>query len=617
MDYDFKFSVVMPIYNVEEYLAEAIDSLIDQSIGFEENVELIIVDDGSPDNSKDIALEYKEKYPENIKFYSKSNGGQASAFNLALKYIEGKYVSFLDSDDVLSSNALLEVYDFFEEHYDEIDLVSLPVVFFERRTGDHVLNYKFKSTRVIDLIENPHNPQLGIASSFIKSESLKGLEFDTELISGYDSLMVNKVLLSKKKYGVISSSTYYYRKRLNSTSIIDNYKTDKKFFTHTLKNLDVCLIDFYKEKLGCVPKFIQYVIAYNVQWYYGISDFPDDFTKEEINEFWETLYNILSYIDEDVINDSRIIKKNYVRYFLMYLKNQKEFHIDTIDEEGEVYLKTGDFIINNLHNHGIYIDSLRIENNLLRILGTFTSSCDYNALEFEAVKTLPNGEKEVFEELSDEFSVENSSVKRFLGIDWHYKHYFNLEIPVEDGEESVIELHAIYNENEKNVVMNNVIKFRDSSILADMINYFVDESRILSFSDNSFNLYPYSFEKAFELKQELLSYINELLDSEKNLKKDNRALNRENKKLERKNNKLDKKNESLKKKNQSLNKKNQSLNRKNDSLKKKNESLKKKNEKLKTNLQKSRDKNKEILNSTSWKITKPVRAPRNFIRRMK
>lgn len=113
MTYEFKFSVLMPIYNVEKYLAESIDSLINQSIGFEENIELIIVDDGSPDNSKEIALKYQEKYPNNIKVFSKSNGGQASAFNFGLKHLNGKYVSFLDSDDCLSSNALFEVYDFF------------------------------------------------------------------------------------------------------------------------------------------------------------------------------------------------------------------------------------------------------------------------------------------------------------------------------------------------------------------------------------------------------------------------------------------------------------------------------------------------------------------------
>ena len=171
MDYSFKFSVIMSVYNVEKYISEAIDSLINQTIGFEENIELIIVDDGSPDNSKEIALKYQEKYPNNIKVLSKSNGGQASAFNLGIKHVHGKYVNFLDSDDVLSSNAFEEVYDFFEEHSDEVDLVSIPLMYFERKTGDHILNYKFKSTRVIDLIEEPYNPQLSISSAFVKKES--------------------------------------------------------------------------------------------------------------------------------------------------------------------------------------------------------------------------------------------------------------------------------------------------------------------------------------------------------------------------------------------------------------------------------------------------------------
>ena len=144
--------------------------------------------------------------------------------------------------------------------------------------------------------------------------------------------------------------------------------------------------------------------------------------------------------------------------------------------------------------------------------------------------------------------------------------------------------------------MNNAITFRETSPLDGIINYFVNESNIISFNENSFNVYPYSYEKANEFKQELLSYIQDILESEKNLKKENKSLN---------------------KKNQSLNKKNNSLNKKNNSLNKKNESLNKKNEKLKAQLKKSKDKNKEILNSTSWKITKPIRMPKQYIKKMK
>lgn len=582
MDYDFKFSILMPIYNVEKYLGDSIDSLINQSIGFKENVELIIVDDGSPDNSKDIALKYQEQYPDNIKIFSKTNGGQASAFNLGLEHINGKYVNFLDSDDCISSNTLLEVYNFFEEHFDEIDVVSIPLKLFERKTGDHVLNYKFKSTRVIDLMEEPYNPQFSIASSFIKNESFKGLKFDTELISWYDAIMVNKILLSKKKYGVISSCHYNYRKRFSSTSSTDNYRQKKQSFTDTLRRYHINLINYAIEKEGYVPKFIQCALVYPIQWLYSVSNLSDFLSKDEINEFWETAYEVLSYVDEDVIMNSRIVKKEMVRSYLMYIKNRKDFHIETVDNQSKIFLKTEDSIIGNLHHNRIYIDNIKWENGNLRLLGTFTSLCDYKALHVEVIKTLCDGTKQVFKEQSKYFSNDNLKITRILGIDWKFKHYFDLRIPIEKDEESKIELQIVYNENEKNIAMNNLIKLRETAPLDDIIDYFVIESKIISFKENSFKVYPYSYEKAHELKQELLSYIRDLLESEKNLKKENKSLN---------------------KKNQSLNKKNQSLN--------------KKNEKLKAQLKKTQDLNKEILNSNSWKITKPIRMPKQIIKNRK
>ena len=265
MSSNFIFSVLMPIYNVEKYLAESIDSLINQSIGFEENIELVIVDDGSPDNSKEIALKYQEKYPNNIKVFSKSNGGQASAFNFGLKHLNGKYVSFLDSDDRISSNAFEEAYHFLEKYEDEVDIVSIPMVYFENRTGPHILNYKFDSTRVIDLNKEPYTPQLSLASSFVKKEALEGFEFDTLLPHGYDALVLNKILLDKKKLGVMDSCTYFYRRRENNTSMINVAHHKKEYYNYLLKNLYINLIDYSKEKEGHVPQFIQYMMAISSQ----------------------------------------------------------------------------------------------------------------------------------------------------------------------------------------------------------------------------------------------------------------------------------------------------------------------------------------------------------------
>ena len=152
----FKFSIVMAVYNVEDYLEEAIDSVINQTLSFEENIQLILVDDGSSDNSRDIALNYQSKYPNNIEVISKENGGVASARNLGLKHVNGDYVNFMDSDDKFSLNAFEKVYDFIENHDgNDFDVISIPVVFFDAMSGDHYLNYKFDMGDVVDLVEKP------------------------------------------------------------------------------------------------------------------------------------------------------------------------------------------------------------------------------------------------------------------------------------------------------------------------------------------------------------------------------------------------------------------------------------------------------------------------------
>ena len=103
----------MAVYNVEQFLEEAIESIINQDIGFYNNVQLILVDDGSKDKSALICDEYAGKYPNNIIVIHKENGGVASARNEGLKYVQGRYINFMDSDDKLTHNVLSAVFNFF------------------------------------------------------------------------------------------------------------------------------------------------------------------------------------------------------------------------------------------------------------------------------------------------------------------------------------------------------------------------------------------------------------------------------------------------------------------------------------------------------------------------
>ena len=128
--YKYKVSVVMAVYNVEYFIREAIDSVIEQDIGFR-NIQLILVNDGSPDGSGAICDEYAAKYPENIVVVHKENGGVSSARNAGLDLVEGEFVNFMDPDDRLDKNTISVVYRFFKKHEDEIDVVTIPMKYFD------------------------------------------------------------------------------------------------------------------------------------------------------------------------------------------------------------------------------------------------------------------------------------------------------------------------------------------------------------------------------------------------------------------------------------------------------------------------------------------------------
>ncbi len=120
---DVRFSVIVPVYKVEKYLHECIDSVLSQTY---RNIEIILVDDGSPDLCPKICDEYASS-DERIKVIHKENGGLSSARNEGLKIAKGEYVIFLDSDDYYFRN------DFFERINREIEKSYPDAVFFQRR----------------------------------------------------------------------------------------------------------------------------------------------------------------------------------------------------------------------------------------------------------------------------------------------------------------------------------------------------------------------------------------------------------------------------------------------------------------------------------------------------
>lgn len=303
MDYKYKISIIIPFYNSDRYLEEAINSVINQTIGFE-NIQLILVNDGSEDNSEEICLKYKNIY-DNVIYLKQQNQGVSSARNKGLKYVEGKYINFIDSDDKWEKDALLYMYNFIEQNYSEVDFVSARVKNFEANEDYHYLDYKFEETRVVNIEKEPEMLIFHVASSLFKTETIKNMEFDTRLKIGEDCVFINTILLNRLKYGVVREAVYNYRKRNTDNSTIQSIFKNKSWYFDTPEYSWKKLVDESNRRYNKIIKYIQYVLLYELKWRinceYRILNYF------EVKRHLELISKTVKYIDYDTIESYKLL----------------------------------------------------------------------------------------------------------------------------------------------------------------------------------------------------------------------------------------------------------------------------------------------------------------------
>lgn len=221
-----KVSVIIPVYNVEDYLKECIESLTAQTI---KDIEILLVDDGSKDKSGVICDEYSEKY-ENVKVIHKVNGGQASARNMALDIAEGEFIGFVDSDDWVDADMYMSMVESAEENNSDIVICDMVDHFPDKTIYHHSSEYDdvFKVT-----------PS---ACNKLFRRSLIG---DTKFPEGLwyeDFEFTTKQLLKTKNISNIHKGFYHCHCREVSTMFNDNSKKNLDIVT-VINNLKVYMED--------------------------------------------------------------------------------------------------------------------------------------------------------------------------------------------------------------------------------------------------------------------------------------------------------------------------------------------------------------------------------------
>ncbi len=368
----FKIAVVMAVYNKKNYVSEAIDSVINQSIGFKKNIQLILVNDKSTDGTLDILEKYHEKYPDNITLITnEKNMGSSYSRNRGLEHVDAKYVNFCDSDDVMSKDAFKVAYDFLEKYW-EVNIASIPIYFFGVKRGPHNLNFKYEKDQIINVITDPSYIQLSGASAFFRYEKLKNYSFNEKLRVSEDALLINQMLLENPLLGFLSKPRYYYRKDGTQNSLITASASTKSYFTSRIDEYFMNLISYSKEKINRIPEFIQQVLMYDLQWIVEIDKIDSLLSDYEIRTLYDKIIEILQVIDEQVILDQ------------MSIPAALKAHVILIKRYGWDYLNDKTKVEDNFKLNSIFIDNFQFLNDhevkIDGMLTNFTKDTQITAL---------------------------------------------------------------------------------------------------------------------------------------------------------------------------------------------------------------------------------------------
>lgn len=211
---DELISVIIPIYNCEEYIERCIKSVLDQNYS---NIELILVNDGSSDKSGEICDKY-ESIDNRVKVIHQANVGVSKTREKATKISKGKWLIFIDSDDYIKNDYISTLYN--EAKLDDIDIVCCNSIDFENKELDEDIRYdeiiKEKSIILKDYFNLKRYPCV-VWGKIIKKDILLQEEFP-HMKYGEDTYLIVKSLLKASKVKLLKYSGYYYTYRENSAS---------------------------------------------------------------------------------------------------------------------------------------------------------------------------------------------------------------------------------------------------------------------------------------------------------------------------------------------------------------------------------------------------------------
>ncbi|WEJ12937.1 glycosyltransferase (plasmid) [Sinorhizobium sp. K101] len=310
-------SLVVPCYNVGRYIDDFFKSVVTQSTGTK-NLEIVIVDDGSTDNTSERVEYWSRQHPGLIRYHRQVNSGAAEARNTGVSIACGTWVSFPDPDDFLHVHYLHHVNRMIKKgKVYRLSMICCNLHVYMEQTGEiknsHALRYRFQQPETwLSVDDMREHVQLSAALAFFRRELIQEhkLKFDSRIKPRFeDANFVNRYLVRSSGTTVVFSSLakYYYRKRQDQTSQMDTAHSRGEFYTNQPRYGWLGLLHDAAKIAPSIPRFVQRTILYDTTGHIriGISKphLMAMLSDDERRGLRDSLHETFAYIDPENIKD--------------------------------------------------------------------------------------------------------------------------------------------------------------------------------------------------------------------------------------------------------------------------------------------------------------------------
>ena len=236
-----KISIIVPVYNGEKYVRACLDSIINQTL---EDIEIIVIDDKSVDNTRNILKEYENNYSEKIKIIEKEqNEGQGSARNIGIKLATGQFITFVDSDDTIQENMLEKMYEASKKNSSEVVICD----YYEITEGKKEIKKAIPKKKG-DIVKDYITSVAGPCNKLIRTKLLKENDLIFLEKGIYEDIaMIPLIALYANKISYLEEPLYNYYIRKGSTMRQEEFNNKLLCIYNALEALENGFINAHKK----------------------------------------------------------------------------------------------------------------------------------------------------------------------------------------------------------------------------------------------------------------------------------------------------------------------------------------------------------------------------------